>query len=151
MSEELHTLGLLSPEGTYRYHDQTDRIVNDLSLSYIAEQVGKTKDEKQIIFNILKQMPVSREVIEYRRSIYNDLRNHKDVGSRLLNIVKEMRFYAVGGFKRLDKEATIWDFISRLKELENYCNSIIEINRIMEPLAFDSEGLQNVKQYVDHL
>lgn len=151
MSENQPTLSLLTPEGTYRYHDLTDQTVNDLSLSYIAEQVGKTKDEKQIIFNIIKHMPVSREVIEYRRSIYEDLRGQKELGAQLLNIVKEMRFYTVGGFKKFDKDATIWDFISRLKELENYGSSIIEINRIMEPLTFGSEGLQSLQQYVGQL
>ncbi len=77
MSEEAITLSLLAPEGEFKYHDLTDQTINDLSLNYIAEQVGNTKDEKQIIFNILKQMPISREVIEYRRSIYEDLRSQK--------------------------------------------------------------------------
>ena len=62
MNENQHTLSLLSPEGTYLYHDLTDQTINDLSLTYIAEQVGKTKDEKQIILDIMKHMPVSREV-----------------------------------------------------------------------------------------
>lgn len=151
MNENQYTLSLLSPEGAYRYHDLTDQTINDLSLNYIAEQVGNTKDEKQIIFNILKQMPISRDVIEYRRSIYEDLRSQKKLGAQLLSIVKEMRFYTVSGFKKIDKDATIWDFISRLKELENYCSSILEINRIMEPLHFGSEGLQNLQKYVGQL
>ncbi|MBR6684506.1 MAG: hypothetical protein IKL38_09185, partial [Firmicutes bacterium] len=34
---------------------------------------------------------------------------------------------------------------------ENYCSSILEINRIMEPLHFGSEGLQNLQKYVGQL
>ena len=130
MSEELHTLSLLSPEGTYRYHDLTDQTINDLSLNYIAEQVGNTKDEKQIIFNILKQMPISREVIEYRRSIYEDLRGQKKLGAQLLSIVKEMRFYTVSGFKKIDKDATIWETTAaqslRLTESWSPCTSVLK-------------------------
>lgn len=61
MTEEQYTLSLLTPEGVYTYHDLTDQTINDLSLPFLAEQVGKTKDERQIIFDILKRMPVSSD------------------------------------------------------------------------------------------
>lgn len=151
MAEEQYTLSLLAPEGSYTYHDLNDQTINDLSIPFLVEQVGNTKDERQIIFDIVKRMPVSPEVIRYRREIYEDLKHQKDLGSQLLTIVKEMRFYTVGGFKKMDKDATIWDFISRLKELENYCNSIIEIQRLLQPCTFASEGLRKVQEYVAQL
>ena len=151
MADEQYTLSLLSPKGKYDYHELTDQTINDLSIPFIAEQVGKTKDERLIIYDVLKRMPIDPEVIRYRRDVYVDLKNQKGLGEQLLNIVKEMRFYTVGGFKKMDKDATVWDFISRLKELENYCNSIIEIQRLLQPCTFDSEGMKMVQEYVNGL
>ena len=100
MADEQYTLSLLSPKGKYDYHELTDQTINDLSIPFIAEQVGKTKDERLIIYDVLKRMPVDPEVIRYRRDVYVDLKNQKGLGEQLLNIVKEMRFYTVVVLKR---------------------------------------------------
>lgn len=143
------TFSLLSPVGEYEYFTLSETTVNDLSLDHIIGNLTSTSSEQSVLRKILMKMPISKPVIQYRQAIYQDLKNVPEICGELCEIFKEMQFYISGKTRSVDNKSSIWDFISRLKELENYCLSIIKIKKILSGHSFQSEGMKQFSTFID--
>lgn len=66
---------LLHPAGSEQYVTLEENTINVLSLDFIIENMTNNADERKALREMMIQMPVSREIIEYRRSIYRDYKN----------------------------------------------------------------------------
>ena len=70
---------LLHPTGFEQYVTLEENTINVLSLDFIIENMTNNADERKALRELMIQMPVSREVIEYRRSIYRDLQQSPEL------------------------------------------------------------------------
>lgn len=140
---------LLSPIGDYEYFTLSENTANDLSIDFIIENLTSTNSERSILKKILMKMPICKSVILYRQAIYKDLKNTPEICEELCEIFKEMQFYSSEKSRNIDNKSSIWDFIGRLKELENYCLSVIKIKKILSGHFFQSEGMKKFSNFID--
>jgi len=140
---------LLHPTGFEQYVTLEENTINVLSLDFIIENMTNNADERKALRELMIQMPVSREVIEYRRSIYRDLQQSPELCETFSEICKEMEFYGLSGKIVHQQGSTLWDFLCRLKDLENYCGSIIKLKECLEKYSFKSDAMKQLKSYID--
>lgn len=147
--DSIRDFSLLSPAGEYEYFILSENTANDLSIDFIIDNMISTRDEGRILKNILMKMPVCKPVIQYRQDIYIDLKNVPEICEELCEIFKEMQFYSSEKPKNIDNRSSIWDFVRRLKELENYCLSVIKIKRILSSHSFRSQGMKKFSSFIN--
>ena len=147
-ANELSGFSLLAPDKSGSYHRLSDDTANDLSVNFIVESISRNSTEKQVISRILLDMPTDEKTIRYRREVYRELRDDTELCEKLYDIFEGMRFFTQDGQKRLEKGATIWELISKLKYLENYISSVIELNNAIEGREFTSEGMKKFAAFV---
>lgn len=147
--DNIGTFSLLSPVGEYEYFTLNENTANDLSMDFIIENLTSTSSEQNVLKKILMKMPINKPVIQYRQAIYQDLKNVPEICENLCEIFKEMQFYSSGKTRSVDNKSSIWDLISRLKELENYCLSMIKIRKILSGHSFQSEGMKQFSTFIN--
>ena len=142
---------LLHPPGKDHYFTLEANTIDALSLDFIVEHLTRNLDEQMALREILIQMPIDPEIIKYRQNIYRDLRDFPEMCKKFSAICKEMEFYGITPFVSYEQNSTIWDFISRLNDLANYCSSIIQIKECLDAYPLKSQGLLQLKDYVDSI
>lgn len=147
--QETERFSLLSPDGSGTYYTLSDDTANDLSVDFLADSVSGNSTEFEVIHRILMEMPVSRNVIDYRRDIYTDLRSSPELCEELHEIFDAMRFYVNDRPNVLDKTSTIWELFMRLRALDSYVGSVRRIAKALEGKEFQSEGMKRFAAYMN--
>ncbi len=142
---------LLHPRGDRQYFTLSDAAVNDLSLEFLIEHMAGKESEKGKLRKLFLQVPAERAVVEYRRSVYEDLKDAPELLEELRTILDEMEFYGTDRDVYLQRGATVWDFLCRLKDLENYCGSVVRIRDCLERYSFSSAALRELKEYIEEI
>ena len=145
---ELKEFSLLAPDKNGSYCRISDDTVNDLSVDFIVDSISHNSTEKKVISKILLKMPVDEKIISYRREVYRELMDDAELCEKLYDIFERMRFFTQDGQKRIEKGSTIWELISKLKYLENYISSVIELNNAIEGREFTSKGMKRFAAFV---
>ena len=145
---KINNFSLLQPEGEYDYFTLDENAINDLSLQYLIENIVDEPKEYENFRNILIKMPVDEKVIKYRQEIYQDLKNNIDVCKDFIRIFNEMKFNLLDRECVSETKSSIWDLVSRLKYLETYAGSIIELKKIFDKGNFQSEGMKKFSQAI---
>ena len=148
---ELREFSLLAPEKGGSYSRLGSDTANDLSVDFIVENISRNSSEREVIKNILMDMPTDEKTIGYRRAVYAELRDDTELCGKLYDIFEGMRFFTMDGQKRIEKGSTIWELISKLKYLENYISSVIELNKAIEGREFRSEGMKRFAAFVSDI
>lgn len=147
--DSIRTFSLLAPEGNHEYFTLSENTANDLSIDFILKNMTSVSSEQNMLRKILMKMPISKSIIQYRQDIYKDLRNCPALCEDLYEIFKEMQFYSSVKTQSIDNKSSIWDLISRLKELENYCLSIIKIKKLLDNHPVQSKGMKEFSTFID--
>lgn len=148
---ELREFSLLAPEKGGSYSRLGSDTANDLSVDFIVENISRNSSEREVIKNILMDMPTDEKTIGYRRAVYAELRDDTELCGKLYDIFEGMRFFTMDGQKRIEKGSTIWELISKLKYLENYISSVIELNKAIDGREFRSEGMKRFAAFVSDI
>ena len=141
---------LLSPSEKQGF-DLSGNTATDLDIDFITENITKNKAEKDALTQILLDMPVDKEVIDYRRSIYSDLREHYDICERMYYIFDSMRFYIRDKNNRMDEGSTIYELLTRLKSLENYIELVRRLKEVVDGVDFRSEAMKYFSDMIQHI
>jgi DNA mismatch repair ATPase MutS len=141
-TNELRAFSLLAPDKGGSYSPLSSDTENDLSVDFLVESISRNSNERKVIKDILLKMPADERIISYRRAVYTELRQSPELCEKLYDIFEGMRFFTKDGQKHLEKGATIWELLSKLKYLENYISSVIELNKAIDGLEFTSEGMK---------
>lgn len=147
---ENNSFSLLSPVEKQGF-DLRGNTGNDLDIEFITKSISKNNAEQEAITRILLDMPCAKEVIEYRSSIYSDLRDHYDVCERMYDIFDSMRFYIKDRNNRIDEGSTIYELLTRLKSLENYIESVYRLKEVVDGVEFRSEGMKHFADMIQHI
>jgi len=148
---ETERFSLLSPDGSGTYFTLSDDTANDLSVEFLADSVSGNSTEFEVIHRILIDMPVSRNIIDYRRDIYSDLRSDPVLCEELHEIFDAMSFYVNDRPNTIDKTSTIWDLFMRLRALDSYVGSVRRIAKALEGKEFSSEGMKRFAAYMNEV
>lgn len=133
---------LLSPHEMKGF-DISGNTQNDLAVDFIGEKISKNNVEQRSISKILLDMPTDKEVIDYRRTVYSDLRDHLEVCEKMYDIFDSLRYYTRDRINRISEGSTIYELLTRLKSLESYIYSVTELNKVTDGVEFKSEGMKN--------
>ena len=148
--ESRKNFSLLSPEGA-KGADISGNTENDLDIAFIAKNISADPSEQKVITKILLDMPVDINVIEYRKAVYSDLREHYDVCERMYDIFDAMRFFVSDRTNHIDEGSTIYELLARLKSLENYIVSIYRLKEAVDGVEFRSDGMKRFKEMIQHI
>lgn len=144
----IYQLSLLAPDSSEEYFTVSDNTINDLSVDFLADSISYNSSEKTIITKILARMPASEKIINYRSAVYSELREDPALCQSLFEVFDAMRFHMNDHAVQHDENATIWDFLTRLRSLENYISSILQIKELIDNRSFRSDGLQQFAKYI---
>ncbi|WP_051530646.1 MutS-related protein [Ruminococcus flavefaciens] len=147
-TNELREFSLLAPHKDGSYSRLSSDTENDLSVDFLVESISRNSGERKVIKDILLDMPIDEKIISYRRAVYTELRESPELCEKLYDIFDGMRFFTKDGQKRIEKGSTIWELLSKLKYLENYISSVIELNNAIEGREFVSEGMKRFAAYI---
>lgn len=146
-SNDIKEFSLLAPDRNGKYFTISGNTSNDLSVDFIVESLTRNSAEKSAISNILCNMPVDKAIIDYRSAIYSELSKEPALCEKLYDIFDTMRFY-VQDSAHIEKGSTIWELLTRLKSLESYSYSIVELYETLKDHEFTSDGMKKFKGYI---
>lgn len=142
---------LLAPAGKTGYVTLSETTANDLSLDLLTEKLSPVAQEQTVLKRILMQLPVDREIIEYRRAVYTDLKKDPALCRELGEIFDRMQFSTSDTMRTSHGKAGIWELIQRLRELENYSTSVRRMQELFAGKNFGSEGMRQLADHVESL
>jgi len=140
---------LLYPSEGKKSFELPPQAVNDLSLDFFLEHLCPKAKEREELRPIVLSMPVDRETVLYRREIFRDLLEADGLCDTFSDIFDAMEFYGTDRSIGKEKNATMWDFLCRLKDLENYCSDILNIKACLDGHSFSSAGMRKLKEHID--
>ena len=141
---------LLSPRDITGF-DLSGNSANDLDIEFIAKNISANKAEQKAITKILLNMPDNIGVIDYRKAIYSDLRDHYDICERMYDTFDSLRFFVSDRTNHIDESSTIYELLTRLKSLENYIISIYRLKEVVDGVDFRSEGMKHFAEMIQHI
>ena len=148
---DIKSFSLLAPDEndvTFRLSSNT---ANDLSVDFIAENISGNSSEEAALKSILLEMPVSEKVINYRRAVYSELRDNEELCQKLYDIFDAMRFYSNDRPAQIGGSSTLMEFLMRLRALEGYISSVMNIKETIEGHEFRSEGMRKFAEYINDI
>ncbi len=147
---DLTSFSLLSTDNSV-YHELSDNTADDLSIDYIVGFMTRVESERIALTKLLRRMPTDEQTVRYRHDIYCDLRANPGLSDELYTLLDEMRFATMLRTSALDSNATIWELIKRMKELETYSQSIVKLHDILSRYEFASKGFRELKETIMEL
>ena len=142
---------LFPPKADSTYHVMSDTACHDIGLDTICEKLTLKKNEQRMILSVMRMMTDDPEVSNFRIGVFSDILAFPDMRKKMLALLDEIRFLNdYGSFKKEHEERSgMWDFLHRLSELNDYIKSVEAIRECLNAYEIKSEGLKNLKDYMD--
>ena len=147
----MQTISLLTPEDAQAYFPVSETTANDLGIAYLAEHVTETTTEQSVIRKILMNMPVSADIIRYRREVYNELRGDAALCKELFGICDSLRFSFNDRPIQIGSQSTIWELIQRFRSMEHYIRSVMKLRDLFADREFQSAGMQRFAGFIQEI
>ena len=135
------------------YKQVSEVTCHDLGLETICQKVSKKENEQRMIMNVLAKTTDDPYVAEFRSEVFEDIVKYPQMRDRMMELLDKVSFLKdYGSFKRdYDKKAGIWDLLHRMSEINDYINCVEAISECLADKNINSEGLKNLKKYVDDI
>ena len=147
----MENFSLLYPQGKEPcVNILSDETCNDLSLDYIVDHITESEYEQNIIKRMMTKLESDPEVIRYRCDIFEDILKFPSLRDKIKELLEQLDY-----LKELERSvkdntaAPVWQLINRLQELDVYVNCITGINESLTENDIRSDGLKNMKKYVN--
>lgn len=151
MNNSIRFFSLFAPDSEQKYFRLNDNTINDLSIDFLALNLAETTDEQSRLKQMLYNMPVSRDIIEYRQEIYKDLKDFPDVCNELCEIFDRMNFYTQENIRNLNEKSSIWELVARLRSLQNYVDSVSQLQKLLKDKNFTSRGMKTLYEHIERI
>ena len=142
---------ILYPNGAEpNYKRISDVTFHDLGMDTIVKDVCKNAAEQELVKRIMCNMTDDAEVTTYRCEVFDDILKNPTLRERILKLLDKVNFIRDYGIRRdFDEKAGIWDLMHRLDEANDYINCVQDIYECLSEYELSSEGLVNLRNYVD--
>ncbi len=146
-------ISLLFPNQQLDFKRLTDITVHDMGMDNIVTRIVEKPGEDAYIMNVMKLMTKDPKNAAYRADVFDDILHNKKMREDITEILDRINFLReFGSFKHdHDHEPQVWDLLHRLGELDDYIKSIEAISECLKDADIHSEGLLNLKTYVEKL
>lgn len=135
------------------YKDLSDEACHDLALDVLCKKLSDKEIEQTMILKVISKITSDPRVAIFRTEVFDDIFRLPDLREKMMELLEEIQFLKdFGSFKRdYDKKAGIWDLLHRLEEINDYILCVEKIRNCLENADIHSEGLKNLKTYVDSI
>lgn len=149
----MEEFSLLYPENRkVKYSRLSSEAVNDLSIDYICDALTNDSFEKNSIKNILTEITCDEETIKYRRDIFDDFLNYKELRDNLTNMLSMLsELRDLERFQKDTDASSLWQLINRLREIDGYIDCISKMKECLNSIPIHSKGLLNLKKVVEEI
>ena len=146
-------ISILFPKKDLHFNKLSDIAVHDIAMDSIVCKLSKQVTEQTYIMNVMKLMSSDAENARFRSDVFEDIMNNRKMREDIVRILDKINFLReFGSFKHdHDHEPQVWDLLHRLGELDDYIKSIEAITECLKDADIHSEGLLNLKSYVEGL
>ena len=149
----MKNFSLLYPENyKSEYMTLTDEACNDLSLDLICQTLSGEAFEQNIIKKMMLKIERNPDIIRFRCDVFEDIMRFPKLRERIKSLLDELAY--LKDLEKSVKDATaapVWQLINRLQELDIYVNCISEINDCLTENDIHSDGLKNLKEFVNSI
>ena len=122
---------------------------NDLSLAMLCARLSKKEYDRNVILHILRQLPGSARVVQYRVDVFDDILRHPELRQHITELLEQLEFLkSLHKHARDSEAASIWQIINRLNELDAYIDCVTGIKTTLENSEIHSEGLRALLKLV---
>lgn len=148
--DNMENFSLMYPEGADRSClTLTDEALNDLSVDFILDALTDENYEKNLIRQIFVRIACDKDVISYRRDIFDDFLRFPKLRSELSELVVKLAdLREIERFQKDQEASSLWMLINRLSEIDEYVGCITSIKNILESLDIRSDGMKRLRQNV---
>ncbi len=143
---ELQQFSLLVPDPDETFFEISPNTRCDLSVEFLAENIGHSPSEKKLITDVLTHIPTNPKTIAYRNDIYHELSSEPELCSKLHDIFSWLRDRMPDHY--IKKSNDLMVLVTRLTALRSYAFALTKINELISGHDFHSEGLKKLKKYV---
>ena len=135
------------------YKDLPEMVCHDLALDNLCKKISEKEIEQSMIMRVISKVTDDSRVARFRSDVFDDIYRLPKLRDEMLKLLEEVQFLKdFGSFKRdYDKKATVWDLLHRLEEINDYIICVEKIMKCLENADIKSEGLKNLKTYVDSI
>ncbi len=134
------------------FKELSEEACNDLSLDMFCTRFFKKEYDRNMLMNLLRQMPSSAKVVKYRVDIFDDILRHPELRSNIAELLGQLEFLKSLHKHARDSEASsVFQIINRLNELDSYIDCVAGIKEILEHNEIHSEGLKELLRLVRHI
>lgn len=151
MDKNIYDFSLLKPYGDYKYSKLSAETINDLSIDFMVNRICHENSSKSSLKEILINMPVSSEVINYRNAVYDDLKNNEEFCHEAIESLDKLKILEKKQNRFTGEKSSIWQLAERLKELQGYSMSVIKIQEAFKNTGFKSDGMKQFKEYIQQI
>ncbi len=146
----MESFSLLFPENANKsYKTLTDEAINDLSIDFILDALTEESYEKNLIRRLLVRITDDKDVISYRRDVFDDFLRHPELREKLSELVVKLAdLRDIERFQKDQEASSLWQLINRLREIDEYVNCITSIKDILQSVDIQSEGMKQLRQNV---
>lgn len=141
---------LLYPTGRERRERAlSEAAVNDLSIDFLLEALSENKNERDHMRGLMTKITDDAETIKYRGDIFEDFLRFPELRAAMSELTVRLRdLRDLQRFQRDDDNYSLWSLINRLRELDEYVNSISMIKTTLEKLDIRSAGMKELLSLV---
>lgn len=146
-------ISLLFPNGEQEFKMLNEIAVHDLGINFIVEKITDKFDEQQLFSQFLSKMTSNPQVAKYRIEIFDDIYKNPEISSKLLEVLEHINYEKqYSGFSgHYEQTNSAWELLHRLEEINDYIKSVEAIHDCLKDSDFESEGIKNLKSYIDEL
>lgn len=148
------TISILTPpDREVEFKTLSEVAFHDLGLDNLIKALSDKHTEREIIRRFMCQLTDDPEVTEYRCAVFEDILRFPKMREEMLELLEKVDFIrSYGTFKpSYEEKAGAWDLLHRLGEIGDYIKSVEAIYECLNSLNLSSEGLKNIRNYVQDL
>ncbi len=146
-------INLLFPFGEEDFKKLSDVAFHDLGIEFICEKVTEKREERFSFSQIFQKMTDNPEVAAYRIEVFDDIFKNPEMCAALMEQLEKINYEKqFSGFSgHFEETNSAWELLHRLEEINAYIQSIEAIYKCLSSYTLKSEGLNNLKDYVNKL
>lgn len=146
-------LSLLYPKGEEGFKNLSNTAFHDLGIDFICEKISDIYEEREAFGRIFSKLSCDSFVTEYRAQVFEDVMNFPEMCSKLMEVLEHINYEKqYSGFSgHYEVSDSAWELLHRLEEINDYIKSVEAIHNCLEGIDLKSEGLKNLREYIDSL
>lgn len=140
-------MNLLYPNGKDNLYIVPDDTYQNLAIDELVDMIAVTKEEKELIRKVFKNLPTDEATVKYRQEIFRDMSSSQefcDELGQILNKLDVLKEFNMHNHFLTDKKASLWDLVNHMSEMDIYIQVVEELNALFAKCPMASTGLKEI-------